>query len=358
MQDMKITRLTVRAVKVPMVEPHRTASGVISVSPLVLIGLETDAGVTGNAVLFAYTEIALKSLAEMVIGLAPLVEGEAVTPVSVTDMLLAKVRLLGAQGIAAMAIAGIDMAMWDARARAAGKPLYDLLGARPCPIRPYGAVGYDGELGSAAAAEQLTKRGFYGIKAKIGYPSVEEDLAVIRAMRAAAGPKISLMVDYNQSLAPTEAALRLRALRDEGLTWVEEPVLAHDLPTLARLSGIGPALQAGENWWGPPEFRLALEAGAMELWMPDVMKCHGISGWMRVAGMAVSHGIPLSNHLWSEVSAQMMCAVSTAGWLEYCDWWNPILTDPLRMKDGFVDFDGVVGTGIAFNEEAVARYLL
>ncbi|MEM7669294.1 MAG: enolase C-terminal domain-like protein, partial [Pseudomonadota bacterium] len=303
---MKITGLDIRAVKVPMAEPHRTASGVIAVSPLVLIQIQTDEGIVGTSVLFAYTEIALKALAEMTRGLEPLIVGQEADPQTITDMLLARVRLLGAQGLAAMAIAGIDMAIWDARAIAAGAPLYAVLGAAPKAIRPYGAVGYEGEAGSAATAERLATAGFLGIKAKIGYPTVAEDLAVIRAMRSAIGPDIALMVDYNQSLSATEAAHRLAELAGEGLTWVEEPVLAHDLHGLSRLAGAGSPLQAGENWWCPPEFRLAVEAGATELWMPDVMKCHGITGWMRVAGLAASFGIPISNHLWSELSAQMM----------------------------------------------------
>ncbi|MEM9370227.1 MAG: enolase C-terminal domain-like protein [Pseudomonadota bacterium] len=354
---MKITRLDVRAVKVPMAEPHRTASGVIGVSPLVLIQIGTDAGLAGNAVLFAYTEIALKSLAEFTAALAPLVEGHALAPATVSDMLIGKFRLLGGHGIAAMAVAGVDMAMWDALARVQGLPLCALLGGAAKPIKPYGAVGYDGEVGSANAAEALADRGFLGIKAKIGYPTVAEDLAVIRAMRSATGPGMTIMVDYNQSLDRTEAARRLAALAGEGLVWVEEPVFAQDFSGLAGLSGIGPALQAGENWWGPAEFRLALEAGATGLWMPDVMKAIGVTGWMRIAGMATAYGIPLSNHLWSELSAQMMCAAPTSSWLEYCDWWNPILADPMRMIDGHVDFEGVGGTGMAIDERAVERFL-
>ncbi|MEM9043329.1 MAG: enolase C-terminal domain-like protein [Pseudomonadota bacterium] len=355
---MKIRSIDVRGVKVPMAEPHYTASGVIAVSPLVLIRLETDQGVTGQAVLFAYTEIALKSLAEMVRGLAPLLEGQELAPITLTDQLLAKVRLLGAQGPTAMAIAGLDMAMWDALAQSAERPLFALLGAAAKPIKPYGAVGFEGEVGSARTAEALAKKGFQGVKAKIGYPTVAEDLAVIRAMRSAVGPDVAVMVDYNQSLDATEAARRLGTLANEDLVWIEEPVPAHDFAGLAGLRGGGVALQAGENWWGPPEFKLAVDVGATELWMPDVMKCHGITGWMRVAGLAAAMGIPISNHLWSELSAQMMCAAPTSSWLEYCDWWNPILEDPLRMLDGLVDFDQVTATGVRFDETAVGKYLM
>ena len=127
-----------------------------------------------------------------------------------------------------MALAAIDMALWDALARVHGLSLVRLLGGIEKPVRPYGAVGYDGVEGCAKAAEGWAKRGFTGIKAKIGYPTVQEDLAVVRAMRSAVGADVAIMVDYNQCLTPAEAVERLRVLDGEGLAWVEEPTLAHD----------------------------------------------------------------------------------------------------------------------------------
>ena len=109
-----------------------------------------------------------------------------------------------------MALAGIDMALWDALARWHQTSLAELLGGVQKPVRAYGAVGYDGVGGSARAAEDLARQGFKGIKAKIGYPIVKEDIEVIRAMRAAVGDDVAIMVDYNQSLTPAEAVQRLR----------------------------------------------------------------------------------------------------------------------------------------------------
>jgi mandelate racemase len=254
------------------------------------------------------------------------------------------------------------MALWDALARTQQLPLYELLGAAPKPVRAYGGVGFDGETGSAAAAEAWAKKGFAGVKAKIGYPSVAQDIAVVRAMRAAVGPKVCIMVDYNQSLSPVQAEARLHALDAEGLTWIEEPVLAHDYASLASLAGkTATALQAGENWWGPLDFRHALNAGVRDLLMPDVMKCGGVTGWQRVAAMAQVYGIPLSSHLWPEISTQLLYASATTGiagsWLEYADWWNGILKEPLRIADGIPDASGVIGSGVEFDEKAVQKVL-
>jgi mandelate racemase len=91
--------------------------------------------------------------------------------------------------------------------------------------------------------------------------------------------------------------------------------------------------------------------------MPDVMKIGGVTGWMRAAALGQAHGIPVSNHLWPEISTQLMCATPTAHFLEYTDWWNPVLAEPLQIEQGMATVKGVVGTGVAWNEQAVERYL-
>ncbi len=165
------------------------------------------------------------------------------------------------------------------------------------------------------------------------------------------------MVDYNQSLTPADAVARLRPLEDEGLTWIEEPTLAHDYRGHAYIAEqIATPIQCGENWWGVRDMEHAIEARASDYMMPDVMKIGGVTGWMRAAALGETHGIRLSNHLWPEISAQLLCATPTAHWLEYADWWNPILKDPLHVKNGTVCLDGVIGSGVEWNEEAVARY--
>lgn len=356
---MKITSLKTRTLLVPLPEPHRTASGIVAVSPLVLISVHTDAGVEGQSLLFTYTPTALKPCAELVQGMEPLLVGQPLAPASLWQALHARFRLLGTQGLVGMALSGIDMALWDALAHAHQQPLHALLGAQPRPIKAYGAVGYDGVEGSAKVAESWAKKGLTGVKAKIGYPTLAEDLAVIRAMRSAVGPDVAIMVDYNQSLNPLEAAHRLHALDDEALTWIEEPVLAHDYAALVKLSqATRTPLQAGENWWGPLDFRHAFNAGARSLVMPDVMKCGGVTGWQQVAAMASVYGIPCSNHLWPEISAQLLCATPTAHWLEYADWWNPILQQPLEIEQGMAQVNQNPGSGLRFDEAAVPRYIV
>jgi len=356
---INIESVKARALRVPMAHPHRTASGTVAESPLVLIDAVTSAGVSGHGIVFTYTVAALRPVADLINHFAELVKGDDLAPTVVEEKLSRKFRLLGTQGLVGMAIAGIDMALWDAQARTRNLSLARLLGAAPRPIPAYGAIGYDGVSAAAQVAGDWAKRGFKGVKAKIGYPTIKEDLETIRAIRSTVGPEVAIMVDYNQSLTPAEAIARLRHLDDEGLTWIEEPALAHDFTGHAHIAReIRTPIQAGENWWGILDMRHAIDAHATDYMMPDVMKIGGVTGWMRAAALAEAHGIQLSNHLWPEISAQLMCATPTAHWLEYADWWNPVLKNPLRIENGMALIDDSPGNGIEWNEAAVARMIV
>src|SRR5579864_4416514 len=213
----KIRDLQVRPVRLPMPHPHQTASGTVMESPLILLTIFTDAGVAGHSVSFTYSAAALQPTADLISNIAPLIIGEALAPADIEQKLVQRFRLLGTTGLLGMALSGIDMALWDASARLRDMSLAELLGAAPKPVPAYGAIGYDGPTKSAKAAEDWVGRGFRGVKAKIGYPTLREDLETIRAMRTAVGPDVAIMVDYNQSLSPADAIERLRVLDSEGL---------------------------------------------------------------------------------------------------------------------------------------------
>jgi mandelate racemase len=359
MNAPKIRGLRVRAARVPLPEPHVTASGTIHESPLVLTDVALDDGTAGCSIAFTYIAPALKPTAELVRNLEPLLVGRPAAPADIDLLLSQRFRMLGPQGLAGIAMAAIDMALWDAFARGRGVSLARALGATERPVPAYGAVGSEGVAGSARTAEKWARAGFTGVKAKIGYPTVAEDLAVVRAMREAVGPDVAIMVDYNQSLSPVDAVQRLRALDGEGLTWVEEPTLAHDYAGLARVArAAATPIQGGENWWGVLDMSHALDAGATDYAMPDVMKIGGVTGFMRAAALAHARNVRVSSHLWPEVSAHLLAATPTAHWLEHADWWNSILREPLRVEQGLARCDGVIGSGVDWNESAIERCLV
>lgn len=356
---LTISGLDVRAVHVPMRIPLQTSSGTIHIAPLALIDLHTQEGVTGRTYLFCYTPLVLKPVCDMLNNLAPLLQGMPVAPLEINRALHARFRLLGAKGIVGMALAGLDMAAWDAFARAEQQPLARALGADLLEIRAYNSCGL-GLIGADLApgeAEILVSAGFSAIKVRLGYPAFETDIQVIRAVKAAIGEGVQLMSDYNQGLSVPEAERRVRALADEGLCWIEEPCAAHDYPGHARVRAASTTpIQMGENWWGPGEMAMCLSFGASDLGMPDAMKIGGVTGWMQAAALADAAGMPISTHLFPEVSAHLMAATPTRHWLEFVDWASPILAQPLQIRNGHACLPDSPGTGIEWDESAVQRY--
>lgn len=358
---LTISRLTVRAVQVPMRLPLQTSSGTIRIAPLALLDLHTQEGVTGRTYLFCYTPLVLKPVCELLNNLEPVLQGLSAAPLEIHRMLQARFRLLGAKGVVGMALAGIDMAAWDALARLEGQPLCRALGAEPADVRAYNSCGL-GLIGpdlAPAEAEALVTSGFSAIKVRLGYPDLATDVRVVRAVKAAIGSDVQLMSDYNQALSVPEAEQRVRALADEGLYWIEEPCLAHDYPGYARVRAASTCpIQMGENWWGPGEMAACLASGASDLGMPDAMKIGGVTGWLQAAALADAAGMPISTHLFPEVSAHLLAATPTRHWLEFVDWASPVLAQPMQIQNGCARIADAPGTGIEWDEAAVSRFLV
>jgi mandelate racemase len=177
-------------------------------------------------------------------------------------------------------------------------------------------------------------------------------------VRRAVGDRVQLMSDYNQSLSVAEAMRRCDALSGEGLAWIEEPTRADDHDGHARIRRKSRVpIQIGENWWGPHDMSRSLAANASDLGMPDAMKIGGVTGWLRAAALAEAHGLPISSHLFPEISAHLLAVSPTMHWLEYVDWAEPVLQQPLRFDGhGHAVIADEPGSGIEWDEAAVKRF--
>ncbi len=356
-----IRALRARAVNVPIKRPLAAATGAVMYAPLVLIDLETDLGVTGVSYVFTPAGYAIKPLASLIEGLGELVKGDPVAPFAIEQKLRKRMTIVGVQGMAMIALSGIDTACWDAAAKSVGLPLARFLGGVPRPIPAYNSNGLGimdaGRLSAEATA--LLDGGFKAIKVRLGYPTLAEDIAAVRAVRRAIGDAVEVMSDYNQALLPPEAERRARVLDAEGLAWIEEPVRFDDYAGCARVAvAAATPIQIGENCWGTHDMQKALDARACDYFMPDLAKIGGVSGWLRAAALAEPIGLPISTHLFAEVSAHLMCVTPTAHWLEYMDWASGILAEPLEIRDGNAIVPERPGNGMRWNEEAVARFLV
>jgi len=155
-----------------------------------------------------------------------------------------------------------------------------------------------------------------------------------------------------------EAVRRGRMIDEEGgVLWIEEPVRADDFAGCAKVAHeVATPIQIGENFMGPEQMAQAIAAGCCDYVMPDAQRIGGVTGWMRAAALAQGAGLEMSSHLFSEASCQLLATTPTCHWLEYVDWADPILDEPVQIRDGKAIGAAGPGLGMKWNEKAVKKF--
>ncbi len=353
--------LAATAVKLPMKRPLGTSAKSIDEACLLLVDLLTQDGIEGHAYAFCYQPSIARSLIPIVAELSERLAGSPLLPVDVAHTVSRHFRLPGLTGPLSMVASSVDTAVWDALAKSAGKPLAIYLGASPQPIPAYNSNGLGLMPPDRAAdeAEALLESEFTAVKLRLGRSRFEHDLATVRAVRQRLPDPVRLMVDFNQALTFSDAMQHAMALDDEGVYWIEEPIRHDDYRHMALIGRAARTpIQIGENFTGLPPMAASLEAGASDYVMLDLDRIGGVTGWQRAAGLAAAYSREVSSHLFPEVSAHLLAATPGRHWLEYVDWADPILQEPLRIKDGFAIPANRPGNGLAWNDDAVAKYRL
>jgi mandelate racemase len=355
----RIRSLTTRGMMVPLKFTLGTSAAIVRAVPLLLVDLLNEDGVTGRAYTFCYRPSGAVAISSHLFEAVDLLKDKDTTPFDAMQTLSRQFALLGVTGSVRMALSLLDMAMWDAAAQTQRIPLSSLLGSSPKPLRAYDSRGLGLMEPDRLAKETTTllESGLGAVKLRLGYPSLFEDLAALNVVRRSiAGRDIAIMVDYNQALTSTEAILRGRELEKEGIYWLEEPI-AHDdyVASAAMARELKVPIQIGENFNGPEGLLRAVNARASDYVMVDVARIGGVTGWLQAAGIAAAHGIEMSSHLMPEISAHLLCATPTSHWLEYVDWADAIVQEPLIILDGIVLTSERAGSGIAWDEAKLKR---
>ncbi len=355
-----IRSVTVRKLVIPFNIKPVAATGSMDDVPLVALDIETDGGTVGRAYVWAFSPLFLTPLAATVESLGSMIIGDGLAPLSIESKLRSTLRLIDTPGLIGLALAGIDMAVWDAHAKQQNLPLFRLLGSDVTRVPAYNSCGLwiqDTATLADEAEMLLDMHDFTAAKLRVGRADAKEDLRAIRLVKERIGDDHHLMVDYNQSQSVTTALQRAQMIDGEGLYWIEEPVRHNDYQGSANVArATTTPIQSGENLCSDFDMSCAIEAGAADWYMPDVQRIGGVSGWMRAAALCNANGLSMSSHLFPEISAHLLAATPTRHWLEYVDWANPILQDPLKMEHGCAVLSEAPGTGIEWNEDAMARY--
>lgn len=357
---MRITALRTSRHVVPLPAPIMSGLGPITTTGVLVVKLETQGGVVGENLVFTLNNRRLGVLDEMVHSLAPLVEGlEATHSGAFWRDAWREINFLGHKGVPVMGISAVDGALWDLRGKMAGLPIYKLIGAVRDRVPVYASAGLwlsstSDEL--QAEARAFVDQGFRAVKMRLGKPTAAEDAARVRAVREAIGPGVALMADANQQLTVQQAIRLGRLLEEFDLTWFEEPLPAYDLEGVARVAAaLDTPIASGETEYTRYGFRDMLERKSADILMPDLQRVGGVTEFLRVGHMADAFDVPVSSHLFPEMSVQVLAALNNATWLEHMPWFAPLYDGALMIEDGAVPVPQGPGWGLALDAAALAR---
>ncbi len=312
-------------------------------------GYSYTIGIGGTAVLALVEDYLIDKLSGL----------DAACPEEIWRHLYNQCRSVMVGPITALALAAIDTAVWDARAKALGLPVFQLAGGAQHSVPVYDTEGgwlhfSIDEL--AANAAQAIKDGRHGVKVKVGKPDPSTDVERLRAVREAIGPAAALMVDANQGFTRDEAVRRAHLYEPFDLTWFEEPLAADDVEghaILARSTSI--PIAVGETMYSLAHFREYLSAGAASVVQPDVARIGGITPWLKVAHLAEAFGVPAAPHFLMELHVSLSAAVPNGRWVEWIPQLAPVTSSSIAVTDGRAHPPRAAGLGISWDDEAIER---
>jgi len=265
---------------------------------------------------------------------------------------------VGRSGAATQAIAALDVALWDLKAKRAGLPLAKLLGAYRDSVRCYDTSGGFLHEPVEQILENATRNlalGLGGIKIKVGHPSPAVDLERVRRIREHLGDAVPLMVDANQQWDRPTARRVGRALDGFGLVWIEEPLDAYDAEGHAQLArSLDTAIATGEMLTSVAEHRELIRQGAADILQPDAPRIGGITQFLRLAAVAEQHHLTLAPHFAMEIHLHLAAAYPHEPWVEHFDWLHPLFAERLEIRDGRMHLSNRPGLGITLTDQARA----
>ncbi|MBY3808147.1 mandelate racemase/muconate lactonizing enzyme family protein [Rhodococcus fascians] len=265
---------------------------------------------------------------------------------------------VGRSGVATQAIAAIDIALWDLKAKRAGLPLAKLIGASRDSVQTYNTSGgflhtpieevMDNAAGSLA-------NGIGGIKLKVGQPDWRTDIARVTAVREFLGDDVPLMVDANQQWDRPTANRMCRILEQFDLVWIEEPLDAYDAEGHAMLArNFDTSIATGEMLASVGEHVRLLEAGAVDILQPDAPRIGGITQFLKLAGLAEHHNVQLAPHFAMEIHLHLAAVYPLQTWVEHFDWLDPLFDEHLETRDGRMHLSARPGLGFTLSEQGRA----
>jgi L-alanine-DL-glutamate epimerase-like enolase superfamily enzyme len=359
---MKVTQVRTRILSTPA--DNRLVVGLPEPSgtrEFVTVEMNTDAGVDGIGITF-FGAALTKALKAAVDALGELVVGEDPTRV---EKVVAKLRAAGSGsgpgGVFTLALSALDMAMWDIKAKALGVSVSQLAGGYRDRAPTYASGALLRQHGLeylAKAGPRMLEMGFRQMKTQMGAePTPNASAERIRVLREAIGPDVDLMCDINQLWNVNQAIDVGKRVEQYHLFWLEDVTAADDYQGLARVAdALTTPIAAGEYVYGITPFRQLLEHRSIDIVMIDLLRVGGITQWLKVAGMAEAFNLPVVSHLIPEIHVQLIAAVPNGLTVEYMPWSERFYEELPQIVDGQLVVPDKPGLGLAFDQQALAKY--
>jgi L-alanine-DL-glutamate epimerase-like enolase superfamily enzyme len=265
---------------------------------------------------------------------------------------------VGRSGLATQAIAAMDNALWDLKAKRAGLSLAKLLGAHRDSVQCYNTSGGFISTPLEQVLENVDRTvaaGIGGIKIKVGQPSFAADLTRLEAVSAHLNGRAALMVDANQQWERASALRAGRAFEQFGLVWIEEPLDAYDAEGHAQLAAaLDTPIASGEMLTSVAEHAELIRLNAVDIIQPDAARVGGITQFLKIASLAEFKGLTLAPHFAMEIHIHLAAAYSKEPWVEHFDWLDPLFNERLETRGGRMIVPTRPGLGVTLSEQARA----
>jgi L-alanine-DL-glutamate epimerase-like enolase superfamily enzyme len=360
---MKIASIDAQLYRIPL--PHVLSDSIHGDMPgfeLVTARVRTHDGLEGLGYTYtvgrggsAILAMIVDDLAPLLIGADPRRTGQA------WDRMWWAIHWVGRGGVSSFAMAALDVALWDIKAKAAGEPLWRLLGGASNRVRAYaGGIDLFFTLDQLQAqTEGFLASGFRAIKVKAGRDLLAEDVERIRAVRSIVGPSFTLMADANCRWSTSQAIRAARALQTFDLFWLEEPTVPDDVDGFARIASEGGLpIATGENMHTVFEFERMIRHGRIAFPQPDLSNLGGITPWLQVAQLAHAHHLPVTSHGVHDLHVHLLAAVPNASYLEVHGFGlERFQSRPLRFEKGEAVAPDTPGHGVDLEPAVLEQYL-
>ncbi len=365
---MEVTDVESFAISIPLEEPVSFSTHTIEERDHAIVYIETDEGPIGLGYTLGYrgAELIADAVTDL---LAPIIEGEDPhdTERLWREMFDSTVQI-GRRGVLLRAISIVDIALWDAVAKAAEQPLNKYLGAYTDELPAYASGGYyRDDKGTEGLREELqtyVDRGHDIVKMKVGRASAPREEERVRAARETIGPDRQLLLDANGAWTNKQEAMEnCRRFAPANPYFIEEPVLPDRMELMGEVNeALDYAVATGELHFTRYDFVNLLRENAVEVVQPDVTVVGGVTEWLKVANLAANHDIPVAPHYNWDLHAHLLSTIENGLWLEYFyrDWdvkvFDDVLEYPMDPEDGMIAVPDRPGHGVVLDQSAVDEY--